>query len=139
MPTIEFVAVADRAEAVNGKLYMLGGCWDRMTVQGPEHAALLSLAIAILVGPDETDREWSLNVSVVRASEPGDVRFSAEAQFQAHNPAPDELQSQRVIVALPTVPVTFPATGTYHAIARLEGAPPQRTSFFVRVDGSPNS
>jgi len=27
---LDFLILADRAEAVNGKLYLLGGAWDRL-------------------------------------------------------------------------------------------------------------
>ena len=32
-PEIEWLILADEAELVNGKLYMMGGGWDRITAQ----------------------------------------------------------------------------------------------------------
>ena len=31
-PTIDFLLIADRAEVVSGKLYMMGGAWDHITI-----------------------------------------------------------------------------------------------------------
>ena len=48
-PTIEFLLVADRAEIVNGKLYLMGGCWDRIQLPGLEPAVMMSAGVAMRV------------------------------------------------------------------------------------------
>jgi hypothetical protein len=49
LPEIDFLILADRAEAINGKLYMMGGAWDRMTIADFNQQNPFSIAIGVLV------------------------------------------------------------------------------------------
>ncbi|MCL4545107.1 MAG: hypothetical protein M1118_11005 [Chloroflexi bacterium] len=42
---IDFIILADRAEVINGKLYMMGGGWDALVI--PQFPAQVSFSIAI--------------------------------------------------------------------------------------------
>lgn len=48
-PAIDFVILADRAEAVNGRLYMMGGGFDRLLVADFEQPVEFSIAVGVLV------------------------------------------------------------------------------------------
>lgn len=55
--------LADHAEAVNGKLYVTGGCWDRLAaMQLPTQHPHLSLAACILVPWNSTNEKHTLEV-----------------------------------------------------------------------------
>jgi hypothetical protein len=58
--------LADHAEAVNGKLYVTGGCWDRLsTAQLPVRHPHLSLAASVLVPWNSTNEKHSFEVHLV--------------------------------------------------------------------------
>ena len=49
VPEIDYLLVADRAEVVNGKLYLMGGSWDRIQPQQFPHRMMLGIAIVCTV------------------------------------------------------------------------------------------
>jgi hypothetical protein len=61
---IEFLITADSVEAVSGKLYMLGGGWDRWTSQSYPAAIRMGIAIGVLVPWDQTNEKHRLTVLV---------------------------------------------------------------------------
>jgi hypothetical protein len=67
-PSIDFVMLANHAEAINGLLYMLGGGWTdhrRMVVAGqPNPPSAFSIALSVYTPWSETNRPMDLTVSV---------------------------------------------------------------------------
>src|SRR4051812_8579026 len=106
---IEFLLLADRAEAVNGKLYMMGGAWDRIFLPNLQQPHPLSLAIALCVPWNATNVQHQLTISIEDTdSQP--VGFRAEMTFAAGRPPwLEQGDAQRVMLAVPMVPVNFPA------------------------------
>jgi hypothetical protein len=64
---IEFLIIADAVEAVKGKLYMMGGGWDRWTSQSYPSPIHLGIALGLLVPWDETNERQRISVSIVDA------------------------------------------------------------------------
>jgi hypothetical protein len=62
---IEFLALADAAEVVNQKLYMLGGCWNTWRSAAYPSPARLAIAVGIEVGWDETNQRHPVRLSIV--------------------------------------------------------------------------
>jgi hypothetical protein len=59
--------LADRAEAINGKLYVMGGAWDRLQVPelpGPLPVPI-SVAVVITVPWSLTNREFTFSLELV--------------------------------------------------------------------------
>src|SRR5688572_26750900 len=107
MPRIEFAVMADRAEHLNGKLYMAGGCWDRITVRGEQHAAILSLAVSVLVEPENLGTQHIANIVIGAVGE--DPRVAIQVQFQANPPAGAfGLPFSRALLTVVAMPITFP-------------------------------
>ncbi len=46
---IDFLLLADRAEVLNGKLYMMGGAWDRRQIRSIDSPVSLTMVIGVLV------------------------------------------------------------------------------------------
>jgi hypothetical protein len=61
-PAVEFLVLADRAEAVNGKLYMLGGGWDRINIADFRQPTAVSVAVGILVPQEYAERALDLRI-----------------------------------------------------------------------------
>ena len=64
---IEFLIIADAVEAVNGKLYMMGGAWDRWTSRSYPSPMRLGIAVGLLVPWDETNEKQGVRLSVTDA------------------------------------------------------------------------
>lgn len=128
---IDFLLLADRAEAVNGKLYMMGGAWNRMWTQDIGQPSPLSFAIGILVPWNATNIQHQMALWI-EDKDGVSVGFRADVGFAAGRPPyADQGEVQRVVLALPSVPVAFPAYGMYVAKATINGETKKRVEFRV--------
>src|SRR5438270_9143206 len=88
MPEIEYVTVANHAEAINGLLYLQGAGWtDIQQPAGPDGkpgVMHMGIAVSILVGWNEANRRFPLKLSVVH--EDGSVFMNVEGQVEAGRP-----------------------------------------------------
>lgn len=57
------VLLCDYAEAVNGKLYVMGGGWS--TLFAPNHPVNMTVAVVLAVGWDEANRRHPLAVALL--------------------------------------------------------------------------
>lgn len=131
-PTIDFLILADRAEALNGKLYVMGGGWDRYTVQDFRQPVSISFALGILVPWNATSRERTIQVTIEDLDRNQPVEFSVQVNFVVGRPATArEGQTQRIILAIPAVPVRFPGAGVYQAVARILDGDERRIEFHM--------
>jgi hypothetical protein len=62
--TIDFLILADRVEAINAKLYMMGGAWDRIFVADFAQPVELSLAVGVLIPWGETNEDHTLTITL---------------------------------------------------------------------------
>jgi hypothetical protein len=62
--TIDFLILADRVEAINAKLYMMGGAWDRILVADFSQPVELSLAVGVLIPWGETNEDHQLTITL---------------------------------------------------------------------------
>ncbi len=136
--TIDFFMLADRAEAVNGKLYLMGGAWDRNFVQDFQQPVPISFAVGILVPWNATNQQHTVEITIEDADGRQPVEFNLRAGFVAGRP-PTAIQgeTQRVTLAVPVVPVKFPNPGTYRAVARVLGADERRVEFHLIPAAAP--
>jgi hypothetical protein len=58
------VLLADWAEAINGKLYIQGGGWSRVSHEAPVNCAV---AVRFLVGWEETNKQHKITIRLVNA------------------------------------------------------------------------
>src|SRR6266851_3674666 len=123
MPEIEYVTVADHAEAVNGKLYLHGAGWSDMVQPpgpgGQPGISHLGIAASILVGWNETNRRFPLSIMIVH--EDGDEIVKLDAQIEAGRPPGITPGTDfRSLLAI-NANLAFPKTGRYDVRAELEG------------------
>lgn len=128
---LDFLILADRAEAINGKLYMVGGGFDRVSVAQVPGTANYDVALGFLVDYNETNEphEFSLTVqdednSVVLGPAGGRVEVGRPPGMVAG-------QQQRVIIVL-RGPFAVAATGNFRWVPVLDGHAEEPTRF--RVD-----
>lgn len=120
-PSVEFFILADRAEAVNGKLYIMGGAWDRQFVVDFKQPVFVSFAIGIRVPWNATNQDHKLRLTIESADGKPVEGFLLEAGFVAGRPPwAKQGESQRALLAIPVVPVMFPGPGSYLAKANVD-------------------
>ena len=136
-PDVDFLILADRAESIGGKLYMMGGVWDQIGVIDFSKPVLFSIALGILIPWNATNIDHKLHVHLL--DEDGNQLFGVEGGFKTGRPpqlAPGS--AQHSVLALNISPV-LPATGTYRVEATINEAATRTTSFyaFQAPQGSP--
>lgn len=120
--SIPYLFLADAAEAVGGKLYVLGGGWDRLMLPALPGRSVRPFAVGlgITVPYSHTNRKFALTLELIDAD--GDQMGEAlQAQLEAGRPPglrPGT--SQNLPLGIPTNP-EFPATGRYSFVARIDG------------------
>ena len=124
MPRIEYVTVANHAEAVNGLLYLQGaGLTDivqPLDSSGQPGIVHVGIGVSLLVGWNETNRAFPLVLTVEH--EDGEVIVTIEAQIEAGRPAGLAPGSDQRSVMAVSGEVQFVRPGGYRVRARMESA-----------------
>ena len=127
---VEWLILADAAQVVDGKLYLLGGGWTTITVSGGFPAQQrIALALAIGVPWDETNRRHGLEIEIT--DEDGRSLARVEGQFEVGRPPGIPLgQSQRLQFAA-DITMGFDKPGTFVIVVRINGVEGRRIEFNV--------
>ena len=127
-PEIEFLILADRVEAINGKLYVMGGAWDRLQIADFGQPVSFGLAVGVLVPWGQTNQEHPLHIYVEHEDGtviPPDI----QARVNMGRPPIAVLgQSFRALIAVNGV-WKLPGPGTYRVQASIGDREPKRTVF----------
>jgi hypothetical protein len=130
---VEWLIIADAAQVVGGKLYLLGGGYDRVTLpKGPPAPHSMAVAVAFRVPWTETNMKHDFDVEILDGD--GHKIFGGSGQFEvgrAHGIAPG--QDQRTQLAM-NIGWQVENLGTYEAVARVVGAE-RRFPFYVVASG----
>ena len=119
-PEVDFLLLADRAEAINGKLYMMGGAWERVGVVDFAQPLSISVALGILVPWSATNQNHALTLEI-RDADGQPIPFKVEATFVAGRPPFLNGETQRMLLAIPGVSVVLPGAGSYVLAASIGG------------------
>ncbi len=108
---LDWLILADAAQIVGGKLYLLGGGWDSVLVNTLPAAQMIAIAVGIEVAWTETNEPHKVELYI--DDQDGKQLVKVEGGFEMGRPpgtAPG--QSQRVQLVVPT-PMQFENLGTY--------------------------
>jgi hypothetical protein len=127
---VEWIILADAAEAVNNKLYLMGGGWQAITANRPLPMHYpCAVAVAFSVPWDETDRQHSIEVAIEDPS--GATLASVPGQVEVSSPPGVPIGSaQRVHMAIKMI-LPLPGLGDYSVVAKVEGRESMRVPFAV--------
>ena len=123
MPEIEYVTVANHAEAINGLLYLQGAGWtdiqQPMGPNGQPGIVHIGLAVSILVGWNETNQRYPVSVRILHedGSELVNLAAEVEAGRPPGLPAGSDIRSVMAISA----ELQFARPGGYELRAELAG------------------
>jgi hypothetical protein len=123
MPEIEYVTLANHAEAINGLLYLQGAGWTDLRVVpspvGQPTIAHIGIGISILVGWNETNTSFPLTFTML-SEDGGTPMLQGEGQIEAGRP-PGSVQGSdmRNVLAL-NADLIFPQPGGYELRVSLD-------------------
>jgi hypothetical protein len=106
---VEFVMLADAAQAVGGKLYILGGAWNQFRCTSFPVQMPVSIVTSILIENNETDR--TIPVTTVLADEEG-VPIIPEAQAELRIGKQETNGPHRALLAV-NASLQIPHAGRY--------------------------
>lgn len=127
---VDFLILADRAEVLNGKLYMMGGAWDAIGMLGPDQPSQFMAVVAFLVPWNATNIEHSCGIRLEDADGNSVLSFSYAIKTGRPPSLPDGA-AQRVVACIP-ITTQFPRAGMY-ALVATAGEQMKRESFHVRA------
>ena len=127
---VEWLILADSAEVVSNKLYLLGGGWDRLTIRKqPPVARQLAVAASFRVSWNETNQRHNFEIEV--ADGDGGTIDKVGGQFEVGRPpGTPPGQDQRIQIAV-SIGMQIKKIGEYVIIARLDGEVGKRFPFNV--------
>lgn len=114
--------LADGAHSVGGKLYVLGGQWDRLSVASfPAQHPAMALVLVLRVEYTEALSRIHLKIELTLDGQSCDV--GAEAGFETgHAPGTAQRAPTFVPLAVPFANVPFAAPGRYEWVITANGA-----------------
>ena len=132
--------LADSAQVVGGKLYVLGGGWNSLDLKGPKDGVgLISVTGRILVPVEESDREFEFSIYLDFVSDP-DIMLGGPRLRGVIRPKVPPTNEQSVETATPFAfdlfGLTFPRAGEYAFVISHEGEELARTRFQVNFRNS---
>ena len=132
---VEWLILADAAQVVGAKLYLLGGGWDRVTVNRAFPIdQRCALALSILVPWNETNQKHSFEVEIISeddVTEQPSSMVKVGGQFEVGRPPGIRPgQEQRFQLAV-DMNLKVEKAGTKTVIARIEGQLKRKLDFTV--------
>ncbi|HUG16861.1 MAG TPA: hypothetical protein VMM78_17775 [Thermomicrobiales bacterium] len=131
--TVEWLILGDFAEVLNGKLYLMGGGWDVISVTQsmPTHRTV-GVAVAVRIPWNRTNEAHTLVVEI----QDDDARSTLariDGQLEVGRPPRyPKGQAQRIQIAL-NIPLRFDHAGGYTVIGRVDDEQETRAPFLVDV------
>jgi hypothetical protein len=125
---IHALMLADNAQAVEGKLYILGGAWNMLRFPQFPASLIVGIAVAIDVDWNETNRRHHLDIHFEDA-DGNEMEPRIGADFEAGRPPGAIAGAELRIVLAVNGPISIPAPGTYSAVASVGGEELARTRF----------
>lgn len=128
---VDYLMLADYAEATNGKIYIQGGGWDRLTVNSLfPYSRTCGIALGIRVAWEETNFRHQLRLAVLNEDAQMEVAV-VEGEFEVGRaPGLTPGLSQVVPVAF-NQPLSFAQPGSYSVHLSLKGEEVRAIGFTV--------
>lgn len=116
---IEWLILADAADVVGGKVYVMGGGWDRLVMHSGEMRKTLAVALAIRVPWHETNRAHPFEICMTHEDGGEIVTVTGEAEVRkSRDVPPGQPQLVMMVINFDTV---FEREGTYLITAIVNG------------------
>ena len=128
---VDFLIVADYAEAVGGELYMMGGGWQQLGVREFPHQRMVAIAIGVSVPWSQTNQRHSLVTTIIDDDAPSAALVKIEGAFEAGRPVGLRAGASQRSVAAFNVPLRVERPGRLTVAVDLDGQRAKSTGFDV--------
>ncbi|MBI5949852.1 MAG: hypothetical protein HY875_17080 [Chloroflexi bacterium] len=120
---IQFALLADHAEIVSGKLYLMGGGWTTSYAPAAPATIRLAIVVGVRVGWEETNQPVPVRMTV--ENDDGQEFVRIDGQVNVGRPVGLAPGSSQLAQMAANVPVALPAFGGYrvHIVAGGEASP----------------
>lgn len=140
-PSVDVALLADAVQASRGKLFVLGGGWDVLTVRSlPARHPSMGIGLRVRVPwgwPGDSVRlDVELQDQDGKSMLPGSLNTSVPVRRPDHLP---EGQDLTVVRALTFTNVVFRTEGGYSFVISLDGEVKERLRFLVRIHSGASS
>ncbi len=127
---VEWLILADAAQVVGNKLYLMGGGWDRLTVNSsfPVNQQI-GLAVSFRVPWNETNQKHVFELDIVSEDGQSIGKFGGGVEVGRPEGIPPG-QDQRIQIAINGA-IRFANQGTYVIVAQTDGREMRRVVFSV--------
>jgi hypothetical protein len=133
---VEWIILADGAQVMGNKLYVLGGGWDVLRVNSEfPIQQQVSLAVSFSVPWDETNMKHNFEIAIMHEDDNREIA-KVGGQFEVGRPAGIPVGSTQRSQMAVTLPLAIQKPGTHVISTRLEGTEKRRTTFRV-MGGKP--
>jgi hypothetical protein len=117
VPDVDYLLVADRAEVVNGKLYLMGGSWDRIQPTQFPHRMMLGIALGVRIPFAYTDDQHTVAIELFH----DDKRMIGfEAKLATGRP-PGMAGMDMLVPMAFNIPIAIPSEGQVSLRAAIRG------------------
>jgi hypothetical protein len=130
---VDYLLLADGAQVQGGKLYVLGGGWDRLQFPSYPSTLPIGLAFGVRVPWNETNRKHSFVIRGVSA-DANDELFRAEGEFEVGRPPGVPRGMSQFFQMAATLPLNIPKPGSYAVDAEIDGGKARRHLPFFAVE-----
>lgn len=113
---IDYALICDYAEAVNGKMYIMGAGWENYTAAVMPANLRLAVALGVRFGWDETNKAAPVLIRV--EDDDGQELVRIEAQMNIGRPPALPPGSTQLAQMAANVPLTVTRHGGYIVLAR---------------------
>lgn len=127
---VDFLLLADRAEVLNGKLYMMGGAWDRRHIRDIGAPVALTIVVGVLVPWNLTNEPHRLRIRI-EDEDGSSVPPEVEATINVGRPVNATQGQSFRATAVINNRWTMPQFGTYRVVASVAGHNERRVAFYV--------
>ena len=127
---IDFIMLADKAEFINGKLYMMGGLYDRFEQKNLNVVRPLSIVVGIEIPWALTNQPHSITMRI--ETEDGDL-VGKEITADVTMARPITARPGQVFraVIIPNIHMQFPSHGTFRISAKGPHGDTKSTALYV--------
>ena len=131
---VDFLLLADRAEVLNGKLYMMGGAWDRQYINNIEVPVSLSIVIGVLVPWKLTNEPHQIEIRI--EDEDGNtIQPVPTVTLNVGRPTQSTKGQTFRAMAVVGGGWTLPRLGAYCVVASIASREAKRVTFYAVEPG----
>ncbi len=129
--SIDYLLLADGAQVQNGKLYVLGGGWERLQFDSYPQTLPVGIALGVRVPWGETNRRHAFRIRGLNAD--GDEIFSGQGEFELGRPPGLPAGMSQMFQVAMNLPLPVPAPGEYTVEATIDDGEARRLAPYFAV------